>query len=180
MDFTTDWLSNSLPGIERTLASFPKVSRILEIGSWEGRSACYFLDKYPDAVITCVDTFQGSPEHVGLDVTGTKQRFLANTSKYGDRVTLREGHSSRELYGLPPESFDLIYVDGSHEEPDVMMDLALAYGLLKPGGVMLVDDYNQPAFPGVKSAVDKFSAACASKLRTVLCEYQIHFIKKPM
>jgi predicted O-methyltransferase YrrM len=172
--FTSDWFSTAIPGIRRTLAGRSPPKTILEIGSWEGRSACWFLEQFPEAVITCVDTFRGSIEHEDMDVAGVKDRFLKNTERYADRVVIRQGRSSCVLYGLDPESFDLVYVDGSHQGPDVMMDLALAYGLLKPGGVMLVDDVNGP-FPGVTQAVNAF--ATVMPLRCVLNEYQVHFVK---
>lgn len=174
-DFTSDWFTTSIYGIQRTLKTHdPK--RILEIGSWEGRSACWFLETYPEATITCIDTFEGSPEHDGMDVAGIKNRFLKNTEHCKDRVTIRQGLSSKMLYGLDPESFDLVYVDGSHDEDDTLMDLVLSYGLLKPGGILLVDDY-AGGFPGVRKAVDKFAAAFSKKIQSVLCEYQVHFIK---
>jgi predicted O-methyltransferase YrrM len=176
-DFTSDWFSSSINGIRRTLESRRPPKRILEIGSWEGRSACWFLETFPDSTITCVDTFEGSPEHHDMDVAGIKARFLKNTARFGDRVTIRQGHSSRELYGLEPESFDLVYVDGSHAEDDTLMDLILSFGLLRPGGVLLIDDYGGTAFPGVRRAVDKFAAAFHKKIQSVLCEYQVHFVK---
>ena len=37
--------------------------------------------------------------------------------------------------------FDQIYIDGSHHSPDVILDLCLAYRLLKKGGVLILDDY---------------------------------------
>ena|SRR5215472_17578497 len=36
--------------------------RIVEIGSWEGRSALFFLKYLPYSSIVCIDTFQGTPE----------------------------------------------------------------------------------------------------------------------
>ena len=180
-DFTTDWFSGAIDGFERTLRRLPSPPRrILEIGSWEGRSACWFLDAFPEAHLTCVDTFEGSPEHVaaGLDIGATKDRFLRNTARFGDRVTLLEGTSSEVLFGLTPGSFDCIYVDASHTEDDTLTDLILAFNLLAPGGALLVDDYEQAAFPGVKRAVDKFAGAFANRIFIVLCEYQIHFLKR--
>ena len=180
-DFTSDWFSGAIDGIERTFAQQqrPPPRRILEIGSWEGRSACWFLERFPEASITCVDTFEGSPEHVaaGLDIAATKSRFLKNTARFGDRVTLLEGKSSEMLFGLQPGSFECVYVDASHTEDDTLTDLVLAFLLLAPGGVLLVDDYAQPAFPGVKRAVDKFASTYSHRIRSVLCEYQVHFIK---
>lgn len=179
--FTSDWFSAAIPGIERTMGAHCRDPRdILEIGSWEGRSACWFLDRFPDARITCIDTFAGAPgEYVGFDVDGILRRFLHNVAEFGERVTLRHGPSSRELYGLAPESFDVIYVDGSHAEDDTLFDLVVSYGLLKPGGVMLVDDY-RGGHEGVRRAVDAFAKAFAGTLECVLQAYQIHFVKKQM
>jgi predicted O-methyltransferase YrrM len=175
-DFTSDWFSGAIPGVTETLKEInPK--RFLEIGSWEGRSASWFLDTYPDSSIVCVDTFEGSPEHQGLDVAATKDRFLKNMARFGDRVTLRQGTSARMLFGLEPESFDCVYVDGSHAEDDTLADLVMGFMLLAPGGALLVDDYAQTAFPGIRRAVDKFAATFSGRLRSVLCQYQVHFIK---
>lgn len=173
--FTTDWFSGAIDGIERTLRG-RNPTEILEIGSWEGRSACWFLERFPEARLTCVDTFQGSVEHEGMDVAGIKERFEHNTRPYADRLRVLEGESSKMLYVLPPESFDVVYVDGSHEEDDALMDLVLSFGLLRPGGVLLVDDYEGGNF-GVKAAVDAFASAFCNRVSCVLCEYQIHFVK---
>ena len=35
----------------------------------------------------------------------------------------------------------MIYLDGSHEAPNVLFDGMLSWGLLKPGGVLIFDDY---------------------------------------
>jgi len=37
--------------------------------------------------------------------------------------------------------FDFIYIDGSHQAPDVLCDAVLAFKLLKTGGTMAFDDY---------------------------------------
>jgi predicted O-methyltransferase YrrM len=39
------------------------------------------------------------------------------------------------------ESFDLIYIDGSHEATDVLTDAILAFPLLRIGGTLIFDDY---------------------------------------
>ena len=180
-DFTSDWFSSAIPGIASTLRRLERQpSRFLEIGSWEGRSACWFMNSFPDASIVCVDTFEGSPEHyaAGLQVGEIKMRFMKNTAAFGDRVTVRQGHSSRMLFGLEPEFFDCIYVDGSHTEIDTLTDLVMSFNLLRPGGALLIDDFDQPAFPGVKAAVDAFAKAYSSRLEVVHVAYQVHLLKK--
>jgi predicted O-methyltransferase YrrM len=39
------------------------------------------------------------------------------------------------------ETFDWIYLDGSHEAQDVLIEAALAFKLLKAGGILVFDDY---------------------------------------
>lgn len=50
------------------------------------------------------------------------------------------------LCQLPVNAFDFYYVDGSHVAPDVMADAVLGWRLLKPGGIMVFDDYEWGAY----------------------------------
>lgn len=47
---------------------------------------------------------------------------------------------SKDSDGMPV-SWDLIYVDASHNALDALSDVLLAWTLLRPGGVMVCDDY---------------------------------------
>ena len=194
MVFTVDWLTHNIQAMKSSLASIASVTphtshtshtphtshtshaSILEIGSFEGRSTCWFLDTYPDATITCVDTFAGSVEHTdaGMDVSDLYERFTENTKRFGNRVTVRRGLSNMMLHGLEAASFDAVYLDGSHEARDVLSDVVMAVGLLRPGGVLLIDDYNNPAFPGIKRVVDFVLDVWCEDLHVIHCGYQIH------
>ena len=46
------------------------------------------------------------------------------------------------LRRLPLETYDIIYIDGSHATSDVLEDAVLSYRLLKPGGLLIFDDYH--------------------------------------
>lgn len=51
---------------------------------------------------------------------------------------------------------DVIYIDGSHEEPDVLDDVSAWFPFLResnPDAVIMGDDY--PGWPGVQGAVGK-------------------------
>ncbi len=116
-------------------------NKILEIGSWQGGSAMTFATLFPDAHITCIDTWQGSD---ALDMSNDpEQLFDFNTAAFTKRLRKIKSDS---LLALPTliktrEEFDLIYVDGSHYDENVIIDSILSWRLLKTNGVMIWDDY---------------------------------------
>lgn len=143
--FTRDWFSHELPDLDPlALRLAESESSILEIGSFEGLSTCYFLWRLPGAHVTCVDTFLGSlgcvdPSSAELEATFDHNVALVDAS----RVRKIVGDSRRVLLDLVDEGaeFDLVYVDGSHYALDVVVDAALSWRLLADGGTMVFDDY---------------------------------------
>lgn len=136
---------------------------ILELGSWVGKSAMYWL-KNSNANVICIDTWNGSTEHYGrFDkmLKCLKGTFLANTKEWKDRVfplQMKTINGLAELYkhNIHP---DFIYIDASHEYEDVFVDLSLCYNYF-PNAIICGDDWNwsktdQPVY-NVKLAVDKF------------------------
>jgi len=182
-EYTHDWFSGTIP-VWNAIFDQHKPRNLLEIGSFEGRSACYIIEKCAviiegGATLTCVDTWQGSVEHqsggpVASVMSEVERRFDHNTrialSKASNRVTLRKvKQSSHEAMAKmiaagQLQSFDLIYIDGSHEAPDVLADAVLAFQLLRQGGIMIFDDYlwsmHRPGTQDVllmpKPAIDAF------------------------
>lgn len=185
MEFTTDWFSARVPEISASVSRLDAPPRrILEIGSWEGRSAVWFLNAFPGCELTCVDTWEGSVEHTPDMVSGVYDRFRRNIQATGfeSRVTVLRGSSERVLYGLQPESFDVVYVDGDHHAHAALRDIVFAWGLLRPGGVLLVDDYGG-GHPGVDPlevptiGVDMFATLWEGKYTYLHRQYQAHFQK---
>jgi hypothetical protein len=92
---------------------------------------------------------------------------------------------------LAPESFDIIYINGSHRAADVLGDAVLSWELLKPGGIMIFDDYcldgsdlgpDEAALPlelVPKSAIDAFLLTYGSKLDILHRYYQVAVQKRP-
>lgn len=179
--FTDDWHSCAAP---QQLVSCNKrrtedagAPRILEVGCWEGRSACWFLQTFSRCHLTCVDTFAGSAEHgASRTLIDLEQRFRHNLRPHAHRVDVRVGHSARQLLGLAPESFDIAYIDGSHETADVLVDACLAWALLKPGGVAMFDDYASDG-AGVGGALDAFQACMRGRYEVLHRDYQLHLLK---
>lgn len=146
--FTSDWFDNNIGIWTEKLAGFrmqhPK-PRILEIGSFEGRSTLFFLTHFPQSHITVVDSWGGDDKPpTDSRLQSAELRFDSNVLEYKERITKLRGKSAECLAKLgsgEPSLFDLIYIDGSHYSDDVMIDGALAWALLRNKGIMIFDDY---------------------------------------
>jgi Methyltransferase domain len=107
-------------------------ARALEIGSFEGLSACYVPLAAPRLSRHCLDTFAGSVENiVGRDLpdAGLESVFDTNVASVdASRVRKLVGDSKQVLIDLNTEGacFDFVYVDGSHHALDVLVDAALS------------------------------------------------------
>ncbi|HEX6642368.1 MAG TPA: class I SAM-dependent methyltransferase, partial [Thermoanaerobaculia bacterium] len=145
--FTFDWVAPHAAAWERDLAHLkgkPNV-RGLEIGCFEGQSACWWLDNIltdPTSRLTCVDPFA-----IPMDSTLLRyfERYFDHNiaaSGAGERVTKLVGSSQVVLRTLPPAHFDFVYVDGSHRVGDVLQDAVLAWTVLRSGGTAMFDDYD--------------------------------------
>jgi predicted O-methyltransferase YrrM len=174
--FSTDWTTGHFDSWSAILAHLRDSEvEILEIGSWEGRSAIFFLEFFRFGRLTCIDTFRGNPEHLdgSFDLSVIEKKFDENTASYGSRVTKIIGRSVQALDRLAQDGrgFDIIYIDGSHQREDVMADTVLAWKTLKPDGFVIWDDYlwgtNMPAASRPGPAIDAF-------LRLVENEMKIH------
>lgn len=153
--FTNNWFGVSKPTWSRLLPKF-RPEKLLEIGSFEGASACFLIDTLANSTpleLHCVDTWEGGIEsgYQGTDMGSVEERFLHNTGiavrRAAHNVDLRihKGMSDFVLSGLLASGkrnfFDFVYVDGSHQAPDVICDAVLGFRLLRVGGVMVFDDY---------------------------------------
>jgi predicted O-methyltransferase YrrM len=145
--FRSDMVSGNFTNWEPLLSELEgRSARILEIGSFEGMSACYFLWRLPDAHVTCIDTFTGGPSFAarGVDVSGLEAAFDRNLALV-DALRVRKlvGTSTEHLPMLLRDgmTFQLIFIDGSDLALDVLVDAALSWQLLEPGGHLIFDNY---------------------------------------
>ena len=182
MVFTSDWFSQNIPIWNSVI---PKTSgqKILEIGSYEGRSCIWFCENLPGSTITCVDTFEGSNEHYTDMKDGLYDRFSENTAEFKDRIIVLQGYSDKVLRRLEPiEQYDVAYIDGSHYTCDVLSDAILTFPLVKPGGLIIFDDYEWPGHKGTlanpKLGINAFVACYEDKVDVVSVGYQLIVKKK--
>jgi len=181
--FTVDWFSGYIPAWNNVFSTVGKPKNVLEIGSFEGRSACFILEN-TDAKITCVDTWLGSDEHTDSEKENLYERFYNNVKEYGDRVIIERGESGVVLRKFPCEpTYDFIYIDGSHYAKDVLEDAVLSWRLLKDGGVIIFDDLrwtdgSTKDFTNLKFPFSGINAFVAIYKPKILAEYNQLVIQK--
>ena len=203
--FTNTWFNDAAKQQWEKLISQIKPKRILEIGSYEGASTCYLIQKLAQEnsiEIHCIDAWNiemgddTDYKHYGsnVDMSAVESRFRQNTKLAIEKVSkkvdlvVHKGFSDDQLSKLLSNGkknyFDFIYIDGSHLGPDVLCDAVLSFRLLKIGGVMAFDDYlfsqggskNLTDIP--KLAIDSFVNLYSEKISMFNAPaYQI-YIKK--
>ena len=153
-----------------------KPKLIIEVGTWKGDSAIHMAElckkhRLVDTEIVCVDTWLGSAEHweneewlKSLNLVGgypsLYYQFLANVmlTENHDCITpfpIASLHAARYLKRKNILA-DLVYLDASHDYADVRADIVSFWERLRPGGVLLGDDFHAH-WHGVVRAVDEFS-----------------------
>jgi predicted O-methyltransferase YrrM len=172
-----------LDDIERWRELFATAARVeaLEIGAFDGVSANMMLDVlfvHPQSEVHAVDPYLPDPTTPEVGAV-TQEVFCENVRRGGHlgRVHLYEGLSAEVLAWMAAgdgfwETFDFIYIDGSHLAKDVFIDAALSWNLLKPGGIIGFDDYEwgQWAHPLARPriAIEAFERVFADRLELVL------------
>jgi predicted O-methyltransferase YrrM len=147
-------------------------ARMLEIGSFEGRSALWFLENaltHPSAALVCVDKF-------AKDYSAVFDRNL-KSSGWARKVTKLCGKSQNILPTLPKASFDAIYIDGDHRAAAVWRDAQESWRLVKPNGIIIFDDYrwalHRPPAEPPKQAIDRFLTEYGPRLQVLHKGYQV-------
>jgi predicted O-methyltransferase YrrM len=185
--FTTDWFSR-FASVWSQLVNRHKPARILEIGSYEGRAACFLIEQCAadrPLELHCVDSWQGGIEHDRDGMSDVERRFDHNIEVARGKVDQPvEFHKHKALshpamiellaHGRQGD-FDLVYVDGSHQASDVLFDALLAFNLTKVGGVLVFDDYlwsmeprgQQDFYNMPKPAIDAFVNIFQRKLSVI-------------
>jgi predicted O-methyltransferase YrrM len=193
-NFSHDWFSHNIPNFTGVKQYMSSVNRILEIGSNEGRSTCWMLENMldEDGSITCIDPFVHNPlSAFDFDINNEDRaletRFRTNVNsikKAGQTITVMPDLSFYALAELivQKQQYDFIYVDGSHTAEESLADIIMAFGLLKKGGVMILDDYlwDHPTehLDRPKMSIDSFINMFIRKINILAQNYQVIIGKK--
>lgn len=189
-EFTNDWFAWAPEVWKQLIPHLPERKSFLEVGSFEGRSTVWIVENMMerDGNITCIDTWEGGEEHGAEDMGTVEERFMRNMhvlqTKKACGLSVRKGKSVDELAGCiaAEETYDFIYIDGSHIAKDVLTDACMAWSLLKPKGIMVFDDYMwgnpRDILHRPKPAIDAFCNIFAEEAEIVHVGYQLVVRKK--
>jgi predicted O-methyltransferase YrrM len=183
--FSADWTSSRFATWQMLLKPYRSLeARVIEVGSFEGRSALFFLNYLPKARLVCIDTFEFDnvdeqfAANNGIDLEkydpDFERQFDTNVAAFNERVEKIKGPSGSVLpeLGINGRRFDIAYIDGSHRAVDVYSDAVLVWSMMVLGGIIIFDDY-QWADPHVrrddhdrpKTGVDAFLRSFEGQFR---------------
>ena len=120
-----------------------RVKKVLEIGSYEGRSSVFFLEYFNLSSLTAVDTWEGSPEHdekIKIKMGTVEDNFDHNVNSF--KNVIKNKTTSDIFFMNNKNTYDLILIDGSHKGTQVVKDLENSFKYLKKEGYILSDDYD--------------------------------------
>ena len=193
-EYAFDWTSGHFPTWASILKPLKdRTIKVLEIGSYEGLSALFFLSFLSRSSIVCIDPWDPKTVEpaVAKLVPGDAEqypfaegRFDRNLQPFTGRLTKIKAFSIDALtdLALAHRRFDLIYVDGSHRRADAYRDYTLSWPLLNPSGIMLIDDYefgaDLPNELRPKEGVNAFLANIADQYEELHRAYQVAIRKR--
>ena len=156
----------------------------LEIGSFCGNSAAWTIQNIltdKTSKITCIDPWNGNIAHETFDFSDVEAAFDEQLEPFKDQLIKHKAYSDQWLMKNRSEMYDFIYIDGDHMPHAFMIDALLSWELLKPGGIMAIDDYGWTHPQGSQynpaAAIDMFVSMYSDHLTVIEKGWQV-WIKK--
>lgn len=171
-EYTNDWFVQNAYAWDDTLADLKgKPIKGIELGCFEGRATVWLQENiftHPDSMLDCVDIWQDAGVYGPVPMSDVERRFRANTKEFKN-LTIKKMHTAKYLRDARPADF--IYVDADHTAAGCLVDGVLSHLLLRPGGIIIFDDYLWAGLahaPNVcRGAIDAFME-CFAEMYDVL------------
>lgn len=140
---------------------------VVEMGCFMGKSAVligeYVREQERFVVIDLfgrTDLLEDASEGNQHEVSGSSYQWTLTQNAFehnyrclhGDLPEVVAGLSTRVLDLVDPHSARFCHIDASHDYETVKIDIANVAGLVRPGGVVVLDDYRTEHTPGVAAA----------------------------
>lgn len=167
--------SKELAVILRELEKVLKVKtdgEVVELGCYKGATSLELMkiiDKQaPYKKLYLYDSFEGLPHKTHQDISGVGEQFKTGELPASKKEVIRRFRQS----GLPmpvikkgwfselepsdlPELISFVFLDGDFYA-SIMDSLTLVWPRLSEGAIVIIDDYQSEALPGVQKAVDEW------------------------
>lgn len=180
LEFNDDYFSHKIPNLELCKNILGPIEHAIEIGSHEGRSACWIMENMlsPTGQLHCIDPFNNLQ---------TKALFEQNISQAASN---RQSYKTVVDYSYVAlarlisqrRQFDFIYIDGAHHNHEVITDAVMSWKLLKDGGIMVFDDYfpltDGMIPPSPKTAIDSFQGLFSKDFELLFTNTQVGVRKR--
>jgi predicted O-methyltransferase YrrM len=138
----------------------------VELGTWLGASAVPVARSIQrwGGTLACVDTWSGELNEDGGSAVNKPPVMLFGAARAmvdagvsaNVRLIVATTADAAKVWSGP---IDFLYIDADHSEDGVTADLEAWVPHVKPGGLIVGDDYGNAIFPGVKRAWDAFENA---------------------
>jgi hypothetical protein len=169
----------------QVLAARGIAANVLEIGVHHGLSTIALAAlRAPDASLFVVDLFEElQSQNVSRSGGGNRAIFDRNMREFFGNtdfivpIVSASGSLDRSRF---PGHFSFCHVDGGHSRAETLHDLQFSASLLMPGGLVALDDYFNPAYPGVCEGAVEFLVTQPGVLAPVAVAYnKVLFQKMP-
>lgn len=152
-----------------------------EIGVHEGQLFCALalLSNPRIEESLAIDVFDDQRRNLDKSGGASYEKFRTNVGRIiGDRQNRYNYLETDSLYTNPEDIFDkigvnsrvftnlfrLFSIDGGHTVVHVLNDLRLVERIMAPGGVVIVDDFMHPKWPGVTEGLHIYCSDQKSRL----------------
>lgn len=144
----------------------------VELGTWLGASAVPVARSIQrwGGTLTCVDTWAGdinkdggsAPAKTPVMLFGCARAMIEAGVSANVRLIPAMTLDAAKVWSGP---IDFLYVDADHSYEGVSADLQAWVPHVKPGGLIVGDDYGNAIYPGVKEAWDEYELLYNLNLR---------------
>ncbi|MDX1952574.1 MAG: class I SAM-dependent methyltransferase [Verrucomicrobiota bacterium] len=144
------WLTdNEALALYQTARALPSKSKIVEIGSWKGKSTFCLASGLQDGVIVAIDPFDAAGEAGSKEIYDGKkgdrpllEQFKENLNLNGllEKIDIRKGYSADFAGSI--SDIDFLFIDGDHSQQGCEYDYRTFGPSVKKGGYLAFHDYD--------------------------------------
>lgn len=160
VDWTGYLYHEEVDALKELAQRLPEGAHVVNIGAGNGTSGLAFMEARPDLRVTTIDiTLESSP----YGCLQGEEAVFRSAGFWGDpRHQQIHGDSKDVGRDWSQGPVDLVFVDGGHQYHEARGDLDAWRPHIKPGGILVVHDYEKGLankhWPGVDQAVAEYIA----------------------